>query len=128
MRGFLVHRSPGICVWMRRDVFDAVDGLDERYESWGGEDLDFILRLQTGTAFHGFADPMLHLHHPVRGDAVDATGNTANHRLQLLTWQAVEPVGSLEKYARPARVGLPKARVARALAAGAEEHDDGDGS
>ncbi|MBR7833470.1 glycosyltransferase [Actinospica durhamensis] len=128
LRGFVVHRSPGICVFTRRDVFDAVDGLDERYESWGGEDLDFILRLQTRTAFHGFSDPMLHLHHPVRGDALDATGNTANKRLQPLTWRPVEPLGMVEKYARSARINLPGARIAEDRARPAEVHDGIDDS
>jgi predicted glycosyltransferase involved in capsule biosynthesis len=43
LRGFLVHRAQGVCVWLRRDVFDGIGGLDERYEGWGKEDMDLLL-------------------------------------------------------------------------------------
>lgn len=97
-RGFLAYRAPGVCVWLRRDVFDRINGFDERYEGWGGEDLDFVLRVQTVTAFHYFADLMLHLNHPFKPDLVDATGNSPNRHLRFLTWEPTGPIGDPDKY------------------------------
>lgn len=97
-RGFLVYCSPGICVWMRRSVFDSIHGLDERYEGWGGEDMDLLLRLMTRSAFHQFDDVQLHLHHPVRGGLLDEDGNTPNAGLSFLTWEPSGPIGDPVKY------------------------------
>ena len=60
-------------IW--RDDFERVGGFDERFESWGGEDTDLVLRLlDTGvrrlTLQH--ADPVLHLWHPRRSSPVAA--------------------------------------------------------
>jgi hypothetical protein len=98
IRGFLAFRPPGVCVWLRRDVFERVNGFDERYEGWGGEDLDFVLRVQTVTAFHYFADLMLHMNHPFEPNLVDATGNSPNRHLRFLTWEPTGPIGDPAKY------------------------------
>jgi hypothetical protein len=96
-RGFLVHRAPGLCVWVRRDVFLAIDGMDERYEGWGREDMDFLLRLQLATAFVQFDDPMYHLHHPSSAHLVD--GQTVNAHIPWLSWRPDSPIGDLHKFA-----------------------------
>jgi hypothetical protein len=93
LRGFIVHRAPGGCVWMRRDVFDGVGGLDERYEGWGKEDMDLLLRLQLATAFFYFDDPILHLAHP---PSYDLAGNAD---IPWLSWVPEAPIGQLDRFA-----------------------------
>ncbi|MEV6717525.1 glycosyltransferase [Lentzea sp. NPDC051208] len=96
LRGFLVHRAPGLCVWLRRDVFNAVGGMDERFEGWGREDLDFVLRVQLATAFDQYDDTMLHLYHP--SSALLNNGQTVNAHIPLLSWQPEEPIGRIDRY------------------------------
>ncbi|WBO69622.1 glycosyltransferase family 2 protein [Streptomyces camelliae] len=96
LRWFAVQRSPGLCVWLRRDVFDTVGGMDERFEGWGREDIDFILRLQLATAFDHYDDPMLHLYHPSTAQLND--GQTVNNHIPLLSWTPTEPIGLLERF------------------------------
>lgn len=98
LRGFAVHRPPGGCVWLRRDVFESVGGMDERYEGWGREDMDFVLRLQLATALEGFDDPMLHLHHP--SSAALVGGQTLNAHIPWLSWSPQGPIGELDRYER----------------------------
>lgn len=96
LRGFVVHRAPGLCVWLRRDVFTAVGGMDERFEGWGREDLDFVLRVQLATAFDQYDDRMLHLYHP--SSALLNNGQTVNAHIPLLSWQPEEPIGRIDRY------------------------------
>ncbi|MBB5801435.1 hypothetical protein F4560_001203 [Saccharothrix ecbatanensis] len=96
LRAFRVHRAPGMCVWLRRDVFDAVGGMDERFEGWGREDLDFVLRVQLATAFDQYADPMLHLYHP--SSALLNDGQTVNAHIPLLSWQPEGAIGRIDRY------------------------------
>lgn len=98
LRGFLVRRSPGVCAWMRRDVFELINGLDERYEGWGGEDLDLVLRLYRAAPLHFFDDPMIHMHHPVRPDITDENGTDRNAGIPLLSWPHDEPIGQIGKF------------------------------
>ncbi|MEN3358857.1 MAG: hypothetical protein V7637_2839 [Mycobacteriales bacterium] len=97
LRGFIVHRAPGGCVWMRRDVFEGIGGLDERYEGWGKEDMDLLLRLQLATVLHNFDDPMLHLDHP---PSFDLAGNAD---IPWLSWEPDAPIGRLDRFA-----GMPE--------------------
>ncbi|BFU45547.1 glycosyltransferase [Krasilnikovia sp. MM14-A1004] len=102
LRGFLVHRAPGVCVWLRRDVFEAIGGMDERFEGWGREDIDFVLRAQLATAFDQYDDQMLHLHHPSSAQLSD--GHTVNAHIPLLSWAPTEPIGRLDRFpAEPVR-------------------------
>lgn len=96
LRGFLVHRAPGFCMWLRRDVFDAVDGMDERFEGWGREDIDFVLRVQLATAFDVYDDPMLHLHHPATAHLDN--GHTVNAAIPLLSWTPETTIGLLDRF------------------------------
>jgi len=96
LRGFVVHRAPGLCVWLRRDVFDAVGGMDERFEGWGREDLDFVLRVQLATAFDQYGDRMLHLHHP--SSALLNNGQTVNAHIPLLSWKPEGAIGRIDRY------------------------------
>jgi glycosyltransferase involved in cell wall biosynthesis len=97
LRGFIVHRAQGLCVWLRRDVFDNIGGLDERYEGWGKEDMDLLLRLQLATALCLFEDPILHMAHP---PAYNLTGNAD---IPWLSWVPEAPIGRLDRFA-----GLPE--------------------
>ncbi|WAZ19633.1 galactosyltransferase-related protein [Streptomyces cinnabarinus] len=96
LRWFAVQRSPGLCVWLRRDVFDSVNGMDERFEGWGREDIDFVLRVQLATAFDQYDDRMLHLYHPSSGQLKN--GQTVNYHIPLLSWTPAEPIGRLERF------------------------------
>ncbi|MER5750205.1 glycosyltransferase family 2 protein [Streptomyces sp. NPDC002088] len=98
VRGFLVHRASGMCAWLRRDVYEEIHGFDERYEGWGGEDLDFVLRLQLAAAFRYFDDPLLHIHHPVASGIVRDDGRPAAVLPQLLTWKPDGPIGRTERF------------------------------
>lgn len=98
-RGFLTYCSRGICAWMRRTVFEEMRGMDERYEGWGGEDMELLLRLMVRTAFHQFHDLQLHMHHRVQGGILDKNGNSPNARIPFLTWEPAGPIGDPGKYA-----------------------------
>lgn len=101
VRGFLVRRGPGGCVWLRRDAFEAVNGFDERFEDWGGEDLDFVLRLQLAAAIHFYDDPLLHLGHPPTPPHSKPTGHkeirsiTTIRHVPIMSWPADAPRGRL---------------------------------
>ncbi|WP_152627533.1 glycosyltransferase [Streptacidiphilus melanogenes] len=99
LRGFWVRRPVGGCVWLRRDVFDRIRGMDERYEGWGGEDVDLVLRLQSSTALYTFDDFMVHLHHPVVLRRPDETAQ--NDEIPYMTWNPTEPIGQADRYATP---------------------------
>jgi hypothetical protein len=105
VRGFQVRRAPGGCVWLRSDVFEAVNGFDERFEDWGGEDLDFVLRLQLATAIHFYDDALLHLWHPPTIHPEDATGRqeirsiTAIRHIPIMSWPADAPRGRMPETA-----------------------------
>ncbi|MET7685079.1 galactosyltransferase-related protein [Streptomyces sp. NPDC005423] len=96
LRWFAVQRAPGLCVWVTREVFQSVNGMDERFEGWGREDIDLVLRLQLATAFDQYDDRMLHLHHPSSAQLKD--GQTVNSHLPLLSWAPTKPIGRLERF------------------------------
>ncbi|MBY0442964.1 MAG: hypothetical protein K2Q25_12650 [Mycobacteriaceae bacterium] len=96
LRGFLVHRAPGVCMWLRRDVFSVVNGMDERFQGWGREDIDFVLRVQLATALDLYDDRMLHLHHP--STAQLDNGHTVNAHIPLLSWTPETAIGRLDRF------------------------------
>lgn len=63
---------PGTCssmVVVRHDVWDAADGFDEGFESWGMEDVAFSHAAQTfGCGLHRASGPVWHLWHPPSGE------------------------------------------------------------
>lgn len=93
LRGFVLRRPLGACVWARRDVFARVNGMDERYEGWGREDVDFVLRLQAATAFDQFHDTLAHLYHLSTAQIVN--GESRNAHLPWMSWQPEGPIGRL---------------------------------
>jgi hypothetical protein len=93
LRGARLRRPPGHCVWLRASLFHRVGGFDERFAGWGGEDLDFVFRLDVVAAVDRYPDPLLHMYHPrpqVRQD-----GRPFYAGRQLLTWHPVTPIGQL---------------------------------
>ncbi len=57
--------------------------MDERFEGWGREDIDFVLRVQLATAFDIHDDRMLHLHHPSPVELTDGETGNAGIPLQV---------------------------------------------
>jgi hypothetical protein len=96
LRSFVVFRSPGVCVWLRRDVFTDVHGMDERYEDWGGEDMAFVMRLNLATPFLVFDDAMYHLYHESAGHLVN--GQTVNANISWLDWHPEHPIGDPARF------------------------------
>ena len=64
LRGVYLRRPPGHCVWLWTDLFHRAHGMDERFEGWGGEDLDFVFRLDVLAGVDRYHDDLLHLCHP----------------------------------------------------------------
>ncbi|WP_273651138.1 glycosyltransferase [Cellulomonas fimi] len=93
LRGAVLRRPPGHCVWVRRGLFDRVGGFDERFEGWGGEDLDFVFRLDVVGSVDRYDDPLLHLYHERPLTQVDGRRFYAGRR--LLSWSPQGPVGQL---------------------------------
>ncbi|HVQ90726.1 MAG TPA: glycosyltransferase [Mycobacteriales bacterium] len=93
LRGFLIHRAQGVCLWLRRDIFDDIGGMDERYEGWGKADMDLLLRLMLATALFQYEDPMLHLYHP---PSYRLSGNA---HIPWLSYVPAPAIGQLDRYA-----------------------------
>ncbi|GIG20606.1 hypothetical protein Cch01nite_13300 [Cellulomonas chitinilytica] len=100
--GYVLRDTLGLCLVVRRDLFDAVDGFDERYEGWGDEDNDLIRRLaELGPVVRADATGM-HLDHP-RPVMTDAEGVRPNKAL----------VGTARPVDRPRRGDPDRYRRAR---------------
>lgn len=51
---------------MPREAFVAVDGMDERFRGWGGEDVSFMFKVDTLWGKHKtFNGPVFHIWHPI---------------------------------------------------------------
>lgn len=98
VRGVYLRRPPGHCVWLRMPLFRAVRGMDERFEGWGGEDLDFAFRVQYVASFDRYRDPLLHMFHPRPAVRENGTWFFAHRR--FLSWRPVEPIGRIDRPAR----------------------------
>ncbi|HEX6352619.1 galactosyltransferase-related protein [Actinophytocola sp.] len=94
LRGLLLKRPPGACLWLTRDAFDRVGGLDERYAGWGGEDDDMLARLELLGPVPRHTDAFLHLDHP-RPRMVNDSGAPFNAHLEPLSWRADHGYGRL---------------------------------
>lgn len=93
LRGAVLRRPPGHCVWVRRGLFDRVGGFDERFVGWGGEDLDFVFRLDVVGAVDRYGDVLLHLFHERPQTQEDGRRFYAGRR--LLSWSPTGPIGQL---------------------------------
>lgn len=97
LRGAVLRRPPGHCVWVRRGLFLRVGGFDERFEGWGGEDLDFVFRLDVVGSVDRYDDTLMHLFHDRPQTQEDGQRFYAGRR--LLSWRPLTSIGQL---ARPA--------------------------
>lgn len=79
-RGYAMRSVKGFCLGVTREVFDAVDGFDERYEGWGDEDNEFHQALRSVTTIHRGDGLLAHLWHP-RPPMVDREGRRPNEAL-----------------------------------------------
>jgi hypothetical protein len=91
LRRFLLRRPPGGCVWLRMDVFLRINGMDERYEGWGGEDNDFVFRADREAPFDVYDDVLLHLYHPP--SSIMAGDDIINAGITPLSWPRDRPIG-----------------------------------
>ncbi|WP_326770467.1 glycosyltransferase (plasmid) [Streptomyces sp. NBC_01591] len=102
VRGFVVRRPPGACLWVRASVFHRIGGMDERYEGWGGEDTDFAYRMDFASAFDNFDDPLLHMNHPPAA-VLREDGELVNAHIPWLSWDPEEPIGRIDRFAPASR-------------------------
>ncbi len=91
VRGVHLRQPPGHCVWLRDGLFRRIGGMDERFEGWGGEDLDFVYRLNVVGPLDRFDDRLLHLYHP--RPQITRDGERFYAGRQLLTWRPAGPIG-----------------------------------
>jgi hypothetical protein len=96
LRGFTLRRPPGLCLWLRSRIFEAIGGMDERYEGWGGEDRDFALRVSANAALDRHGDPILHLWHPSSASIENGLGG--NSGLAPMTWPRDAAFGELDRF------------------------------
>ncbi len=67
---------PGLSMAILRDTYLKLGGHDERFVGWGGEDLEFLDRLQTCRLYPGSFLPAIHLWHPPAEQKHNRHGNT----------------------------------------------------
>lgn len=104
LRGFLVRRPPGLCVWIRSTTFDKIAGMDERYSGWGGEDTDFALRLTINAPLDRHEGRLIHLNHPSVSSLANvpslAKGTGTNAVIPLMTWPPDSEIGQINRFSR----------------------------
>jgi hypothetical protein len=105
VRAQLLRDVPGACLWARRDFYERLGGFDERYEGWGGEDDDFMARMQAAGEVLRFDDQFLHMAHP-RPSMARPDGRPYNAHIPPMSWTSAHgfgrvagPVGSGERTA-----------------------------
>lgn len=89
-----IYRDSVSCaVGVRRDMWDAVGGMDERFVGWGFEDTGFMIAVETLTqvAYRKERADCFHLWHPLQPSATKASPTYhANHilkrRYQMAHW------------------------------------------
>ena len=95
-RGFVLRRPPGCCIWVRSAAFHRIGGMDERYEGWGGEDYDFLHRLDLEAPLDSYDDWLVHMHHPP-SPFIREDGGLVD--IPPLSWRPAEPIGRLDRFA-----------------------------
>ena len=98
LRAFVLRRPPGCCVWSRLSAYHRVGGMDERFEGWGGEDNDFLYRMDINSAFDRYDDPLLHMYHPSSAVLLE-NGDIVNSHIPALSWSADAPIGDPARFA-----------------------------
>ena len=101
-RGFLLRRPPGCCLWVRSAAYERIGGMDERYEGWGGEDYDFLHRLDLDAPLDNYDDWLLHMQHPPSA-FIREDGGLVD--IPPLSWHPTDPIGRLDRFAVNGRNG-----------------------
>lgn len=104
LRGFVMRRPPGACLWARAGTFHLIGGMDERFEGWGGEDNDFVYRMDINSAFDSYDDWLLHMAHPP-SSYIDEEGGLPNDAIPPLSWRSGQPIGRLDRFSAGTGVG-----------------------
>jgi hypothetical protein len=104
LRGFVMRRPPGATVWARTGTFQLIGGMDERFEGWGGEDNDFVYRMDINSAFDSYDDWLLHMHHPP-SSYIDEDGGLPNDAIPALSWGPGQPIGRIDRFSAEAAGG-----------------------
>ena len=97
LRGFVMRRPPGCCVWARTGMFHLIGGMDERFEGWGGEDNDFAYRMDINSPFDSYDDWLLHMAHPP-ASVIDEEGELPNAAIPALSWRPGQPIGRIDRF------------------------------
>lgn len=105
LRGFVMRRPPGCCVWARTGTFHLIGGMDERYEGWGGEDNDFAYRMDVNSPFDSYDDWLLHMAHPP-ASVLKEDGELPNAAIPGLSWNPTEPIGRIDRFKVSAATGV----------------------
>lgn len=106
LRGFMLRRPPGCCVWARISTFRRIGGMDERYEGWGGEDNDFAYRMDINSSFDTYQDWLLHMAHPA-ASVLTEDGELPNSAIPGLSWRPTEPIGRIDRFVAADLSGTP---------------------
>jgi len=101
--GTLFRESVGGCMWVHPDLYQQMNGHDERFRGWGDEDFEFWRRLLAQLKeVESLPGRLIHLNHPRPN--MDDTWAAANYELrqQLVanrtpTWSG--PMGNIHRYA-----------------------------
>ncbi|WP_189083104.1 glycosyltransferase [Mangrovihabitans endophyticus] len=94
MRGLLLRDVPGACLWVRSPIFQRIGGFDERFEGWGGEDDDILVRLTSMSSVAQYDDVLVHLAH--RRPAMSLPdGRPFNAGIPIGTWTGTGGFGAL---------------------------------
>jgi hypothetical protein len=78
-------------------MFHRINGMDERYQGWGGEDIDFNHRFGFDAAYDSYDDTLLHLRHPA-SSALREDGELINAHIPPLSWRPDGPIGQLDRF------------------------------
>lgn len=98
LRAFVLRRPPGCCVWVRTSAFHRINGMDERFEGWGGEDNDFAYRMDINSAFDHYDDQLLHMYHPSSA-VLREDGELVNAHIPALSWGPSDaPIGDPDRF------------------------------
>ncbi len=68
------------------------------FQGWGGEDNDFLYRMDTNSAFDSHDDQLLHMYHPSSAVLL-ANGDIVNAHIPALTWPADAEIGDPARFA-----------------------------
>ncbi|MDG6102982.1 hypothetical protein Daura_15870 [Dactylosporangium aurantiacum] len=105
VRALVLVGPPGHCMWVTREAYLKVNGFDERFEGWGGEDDDVVARLARDARLVRHDDRLLHLDHlrpaMVREDGI----NFNKHLSALLDWQPEGRIGDPDRFAHTVPAG-----------------------